>query len=247
MMQGPDGGQEIIGGIFRIQPGFQRMAGACDFRLPLGKRLTAGHFQLPFHQILAGHHLGYRMLDLKPGIHLHEEKRARHTILGGFDDKFHRAGPLVTDGQGRICRRPAHGGAQILGHAGRRGLLQDFLMAALDRTVALEQVDRLPVGVGKDLQLDMARTGHEPLDQYMVIAEGIDGLAFAAFQGGGEIGRLFHQPHALAATAKRCLDQHRITHALGLRRQEIRILLFAVIAGHQRHAGFFHDLLGLAF
>ena len=41
-------------------------------RLRQRQRLARGHAQLPLHQVEAGDHLGDRMLDLQPGVHLHE-------------------------------------------------------------------------------------------------------------------------------------------------------------------------------
>ena len=40
------------------------------------------------------------------------------------------------------------------------------------------------------------------------------------------------------------LDQHRIADLVGLLLEEFRLLHLAVIAGHHRHAGFFHQRLG---
>ena len=38
------------------------------------QRLAARHAQLPLHQVQPGERLGHRMLDLQPGVHLHQEE-----------------------------------------------------------------------------------------------------------------------------------------------------------------------------
>ena len=39
--------------------------------------LAARDADLPVHQVEAGHHLGHRMLDLQPRVHLEEVERRR--------------------------------------------------------------------------------------------------------------------------------------------------------------------------
>ncbi len=53
--------------------------------------------------------------------------------------------------------------------------------------------------------------------------------------------------HALAAAAGGGLDQHRVADLVRLLLQERRILVLAVVAGHQRHAGLLHQALGGRF
>jgi hypothetical protein len=55
-----------------------------------------------------------------------------------------------------------------------------------------------------------------------------------------------HHAHALAAAAGAGLEQHRVADAVGLAAQQRGVLVLAVIAGHQRHRGLFHQLLGRA-
>jgi hypothetical protein len=62
-------------------------------------------------------------------------------------------------------------------------------MAPLDGAIALEQMHGIAVGIGEDLHLDMARAGHEALDQHAVVAEAAIGLARRAGQRIGELGR----------------------------------------------------------
>src|SRR5690606_30539947 len=74
---------------------------------------------------------------------------------------------------------------------------------------AFTQVDDVAVGVGEDLDLDVPGAVDPPLDQQRVVAEGGAGLP----AGGGDLVReprlVPHQAHALAATARGGLQQHR--------------------------------------
>jgi hypothetical protein len=56
-------------------------------------------------------------------------------------------------------------------------------------------------------------------------------------QRGGELVGLVDRAHALAAAAGAGLDQHRIADARGLGCSSGRVLVGAVVARHQRHAG----------
>jgi hypothetical protein len=72
-------------------------------------------------------------------------------------------------------------------------------------------------------------------------------LALRRFQRGVEAGMLVDAPHTLAAAAGDRLDQQRIAELVGFLLEEFRLLPLAVIAGHHRHAGFFHQRLGAVF
>ena len=100
--------------------------------------------------------------------------------------------------------------------------------------------------VGENLNFNMARMGEIALDQHTLIAERRQRLALGPGQFGCEISGCVHHAHPLATTAGTRLDQHRIADASGLEFQQFRRLVFAVIAGHQRHARFLHQRLRLA-
>ena len=87
-------------------------------------------------------------------------------------DELDRAGALIADGLGGGDRGLAHRGAQRRAHAGRRRFLDHFLVAALQRAVALVEMDGVAVAVGEDLHLDMARRVDVFLDQHALVAEG---------------------------------------------------------------------------
>ena len=129
-------------------------------------------------------------------------------------------------------------------HARSRRLLDDLLVAPLQRAVALEEVNGVAMGVAEHLHLDVARRADKALDQHAGIAKGTQGLALAGFERGPEIGRIGDQAHALATTAGHRLDEHRIT---GLARHPLEkagLLILAHIARHHRNAGIAHQRLG---
>ena len=136
----------------------------------------------PFDEVEAGDHLGDRVLDLQARVHLHEVETA--VLLG---DELHRAGPRVRD----RLRRGHGGGADLLlaRRSSAPGLLDDLLVPALHRAVALEKMHDVAVRIAEDLHLDMARALQIALDQHPVVAERGLCLALGRLQRGGE-GRL---------------------------------------------------------
>ena len=127
---------------------------------------------------------------------------------------------------------------------GRR-LLDDFLVAALHRTVALTQPDRVLEIVGENLDLDVARVLEKFLHVDGRIAEGSAG--FGARHGHRvEQRRLgMHDTHAAAAAAAGSLDDDGITDGAG----DLDDFLGVVGQGafrsrHAGHGGSFHGILG---
>ena len=77
------------------------------------------------------------------------------------------------------CTAPAQSRSRTEGVDGRgRGLLDHLLVAALHRTVALEQVQDVALLVAYDLHLDMPPVLDEPLDEERIVTE--SGQRFAA-------------------------------------------------------------------
>ena len=202
--------------------------------------LSGGNPQLPFHEVDACNRLCHRVFDLKPGIHLHEIKAIAAQSLGGIDNKLHRACAFVADGFGGAHSGIPHGRAHFIGHARCRGFLDDFLVAALQGTIPFEKMHRL-VAVTKHLNFDMAGLGYKFFDQNIRVSKSGAGLTTGAFQRGDKIAGLFNLAHAFATTAGDRLDQNRIADFIGAFRQEGVILIAAVIAGHDRDTGLFHQ------
>ena len=109
-------------------------------------------------------------------------------------------------------------------------------MAALERAVALAEVDRPALAVAEHLELDVARFGQVFLDIDGVVAERRLRLGLSLRHQARERGGVGHDLHAAPAAAARCLDEDRVADRLGdlnaLRRARHR----AVGARHQRQA-----------
>ena len=110
------------------------------------------------------------MLDLKPRVHLDEEE------LAVLVEEFERAGALVAE----LLASPPVGDAAerralVRVERGRRRLLEQLLVLALQRAVALAEMDDAALAVAQDLHLDMARPVEIALEIDRAVAE--EGLA----------------------------------------------------------------------
>ncbi len=206
----PDSGQEVAARILGIDA---RLDGpAIEAHVFLGERqlLAVGDADHLLDQVQPGHHLGHRMLDLEPRVHLEKIEVA---VL--VDDELDRARGAVIDRRGeRTCLRP-HRRAGLGIQEWRRRLLDHLLVAALNRTLPLAEVDHVAIGVGEDLDLDMARLLDKLLDEDTVVAEAGTGLvlgrAEALVHFVGRIG----DAHPLAPAAGGRLDHDGIADVVG--------------------------------
>src|SRR5665811_2421491 len=87
-------------------------------------------------------------------------------------------------------------------------------MATLHRTVALEEVHHVAVFVGQDLYFDVAALLYVLLDQERVVAESARGFPPRRRDRRLEFVGAGHDPHTLAATTGRGLDDDRICPCL---------------------------------
>src|SRR5262245_58154378 len=117
------------------------------------------------------------MFDLQARVHFHEVE------LIARGDEFHGSRADVTDSTCGPHRGLAHLDPAPRAQTWRRRFFDDLLVPALDRTIALVQIDAVAARVGKDLDLDMTRTGEVTLDQHPIVAEGFERLTTRAFQG----------------------------------------------------------------
>jgi hypothetical protein len=195
---GQEAGRRVLG----VDPGLDRVAAGPALGRPR-LRFPGRHSQLQLDQVQAVDLLGDRVLDLEPGVHFHEEELLRPVAA---DDELHRPGPDVADRAGRLDRGGAHGLPLCFIQQRRRRLLDDLLVPPLQRALALTQVDRVAVGVGQDLDLDVPGVGHQPLDQQRVVPEAAPGFAPGRGDRIGQVGGPVHLAHALAAAARTRLE-----------------------------------------
>ncbi len=171
---------------------------------------AAGDAELLADQVDAGHLLGDRVLHLQPGVDLQEgdDSVLAYEELAGAGASV--AG-LLQDGFGRAH----HLGVLLTGQERCRRLLNQLLVAPLQRAVSGRHDDDVAVVVGQALGLDVARLVQVALDEALAAAECGDRLA-----GGGveQLGDLLHGAcdfHPSAAAAEDRLDGDRETVLLG--------------------------------
>ena len=209
----PAGGQKVVGWVFRVEARLDGMAAERKVFLAVAQRLSLGDAQLLAHQIQAGDFLRDGMLHLQAGVHFQEpELAAVHQELDG-------AGGGVADALRGGDGRSAHLRPQGRVHGRRGRFLNDLLMAALNGTLALEQMHQVPVQIAQDLEFDMARRREPTLQEHGVVAERGGRLAAGASHCIGQVGFCPHDAHAPAAAPGRRLHQHGIADFAGGRRQ----------------------------
>ena len=152
---------------------------------------------LRLDDIDAGHFLSDRVLDLDARIDLDEVERTRL----GIHEEFDSAGTDVTGFAGqlqRIARQLlALRGVEI----GCRRALHDFLVAALHRAVALEQMHLVAMRVAQHLHLDMAGAFDQLFQINLILAKGGPGLAFGLVDLALQIIGAADDAHAAPAAA----------------------------------------------
>ena len=205
------------------------------------QRAALRDLQLQPHEVEPGYGLGDGVLDLDAGVHLEEIEGAV-----GIEQELDGAGADITDRRRRPHRRGAHLLSQLRRDGGRGRLLDQFLMAALDRAIALAERDDMPLLVAEHLHLDVPRAEDGALDQQAAVAEGGGRLRARRFQRGKQRLRLAHDAHAAAAAAGAGLHHHGIADLARRGGEARRTLVVALVAGRAGHAGLAHPRLGRA-
>src|SRR5580658_5269058 len=128
------------------------------FGLRERQRQALRDLQLQPHEVDPGHGLGDGMLDLNARVHLQEIELS---LL--VEKEFDGACPDIADRLGGADSGCAHARSKFL--RDRRGgrFLDDLLMAALDRTIALAHVNDRTLFVREYLHLDMPRADQRAL------------------------------------------------------------------------------------
>ncbi len=215
------------------------MAAELHVLLAEAQLFAEGDADLLLHDVDAGDHLGDRVLDLHARVHLDEVE------LVVLVQELESAGAAVAHFLARIGAAVADALDQAPRDMRRGGFLDHLLVAALHRAVALAEPDGLLVLVGQDLDFHMARVLEELLHVDLGIAEGTAGFFARHVDGVDQRGFGMHHAHAAATAAAGGLDDHRVADAARGRQDFLGIVgQGAVRAGHARHAGLDHGLLG---
>ncbi len=177
---------------------------------------SGGDTDLLGDQVDARDHLGDGVLDLQPGVHLEEVE------LAVLVEELDCAGVVVADRPGDGDRRFAHRSARLVGEKGSGALLDELLMAALCRAVALAEPHHVPVGVADDLHLDVTRPRQVALDVDLGAAEVRLGFALCRVDRGLDVVGTGHDLHAAAAAAVGSLHRNRPAVRLAERSHLVR-------------------------
>ncbi len=233
------------GRVFGNDAGLDGVPAQGDGVLRQGQGLAGGHAQLPLYQVQPRHHFGHRMLDLEAGVHLEEihpvgAKRAR-----AIGHEFDRARIAITHRARQPDRSLGQRRARFGVHAGGGRLFHQLLAAALERAVAFEQVDDIAVRVAEHLDLEMARTRDQFLEQDAVVAKGGRGLAPGGLDGVGQFGGAIDSADAAPAAPRDRLHQQRKADPRRGFGQPCGGHVVALDARHHGHAGGARDALGL--
>src|SRR5690606_32955627 len=230
--------QELLR-VFGVNPAFQRVA-ADDHVFLLDRQLVAGgDAEHLLDDIHTGDHFGDRMLDLHARVHFDEVEA---TV---FIEELEGAGAAVADLDAGIDTALEHFGARLLVNVGGRGFFQHLLVTALQRAVAVVEVDGVALAVREHLDFHVTRVAEEFFQVDHRVAERRAGF------GAGQLGRfdqvffLVHHAHAATTAAASGLDDHRVAYFTS----DAQRFLFvfrqrAVRTGNHRHAGFDHGVLG---
>ena len=214
-------GTEAVGRVLRRDPALHREALGADVVLAQPhrrERVARRDLHLHDDEVDVGDLLGHRVLDLDARVHLDEDVAA---VLA--EEELDGAGVDVADRAGERDGVGAHARARVGVEVGRGRDLDDLLVAALERAVALVEVDDLAGAVGEHLDLDVPRVDHGLLEVERRVAEGRLGLALGGLERVAQaLGRLDPAHAAAAATADR-LDEDGEADLVGRRRQGVEV------------------------
>ena len=99
------------------------------------------------------------------------QMRSPREAFAGVGDELDGAGADIVHGARRQHRRIGDGFARGVVHARRGRFFDHFLVAALQRAIALEQMHDIAVRIAEHLHLDMARALHVHFQQHAIVAE----------------------------------------------------------------------------
>ena len=196
--------------VLGVDPALDRVPGQPDRALLHRQRLPGGHLDLLPDQVHSGDHLGDRVLDLDPGVHLHEPEPA--VVV---QQELDRTRAPVPQRLGAPQRDLAQLLAQSRVDRRRRGLLDELLVPPLYRAVPLAEVHGVAVLVADDLYLDMARRGKVALEVDRAVPQRCPGAGPGRRVRVAHVGELgYHADAPPTATGYR-LENDRVADLLG--------------------------------
>ena len=182
------------------------------------------------NKVETGDHLCHGMFHLDAGVHFDEIEFAV------FPKEFDRSCAAITHIGHRLGSHAAHPHPFFRTDNRGRSFFEHFLVAALERTIALTQMDRIAIAIAKNLELDMARIAEILFQIDRRIAE--CGFRFRSRLQhlGFEFAFRIDDLHAPSATARSGFDDDGIAYILGDLLRFANIFNRAFGARNQRHA-----------
>ena len=198
---------------------------------PVVSSRSAGRdLELPADDVDSGHELADRVLDLQPRIQLDEVVRPVRR-----EQELERAGVEIADRATGARDACLHRLSCLLVERRRRRLFDQLLMPALDRALALAERQHPAVRVAEHLDLDVPCRRDELLEVDAAVPERRQRLGAGALERRVQLSRGIDGPHALAAAARRGLEEDGIADLGGGAACLVRADRLG--AGHERHAG----------
>ena len=198
---------------------------------------------LSLHNIDAGDFFCHGMFDLDARVDFDEEKLARFHI----HQEFNGACTFVIHVLTNLVPKIANFGALFFGQIRGRGAFNDFLVAALHRTVAFKQVIHAAMFVAKNLYLDVARTCDHLFQITFAIAKGRFCLATTFEYFFFDFVLRKDRAHTAATTTPRCFQHQRIANFGGLFFDCSDIVTQNFGRWNDRNASFHGDASGTGF
>src|SRR5262245_15529943 len=224
-------GTEAGVGVLGVDAALDGTAALRDVLLAQAQFFPGSDPNLLAHQVDAGDQLRDGVLDLDASGDLDEIE-----LVLAISQNLAGAGVGVVGGPDQ----PHRGLADVLAHLwrqSRRGrLLDELLVAALQRTITLPEVDDVAVMVGEDLHLDVARLLDVLFEVDAAVLERALGFLACGLKAGLEADVVAGDAHAAAPAAGRRLDEHGIAHAVSQREGLFLIGDQSLAAGHYRDA-----------
>ena len=192
-----------------VDAAFNRRAEESDVVLRDGKRRTRRNLDLLIDDVNSGDHLGDRMLDLHPRVHLDEEE------LPVLVQELDRSGADVAKFSHGLGDNSADAVALFRVQSRGGTFLPYLLVATLKRAVALAKVNGAALRVAEHLNFDVTRLGEVFLQIYGIIAERGPGFDLGGADCLGKVVGPVGDLHAAAAPACRSLDDDRVADVVG--------------------------------
>ncbi len=176
----------------------------------LGERRTRRDPQLFRDEIQVRDELRHAMLHLEARVHLEEPEppiRVEQELGGG--------GVVEVRGPGGLHGEVVQLRPLVRCQARRRRFLDQLLMPALDRAVALPQRDDRAIGIAEQLDFDVACRPHLAFQVDRTVAEGRGRFRRSRGQRSRQLRRCADTTHAATAATRRRLDEQREPDVLG--------------------------------